>query len=533
MSDSETLFRFEQLLGLYLEDDLEGEALEELIDLVKENQELGLELQRQLGEDQFLYLFEERQRKDHHFEEGVLSALDQHDEDFTQSVLSFTDENIQKIERNRRINVWAWAACLCIAALYAFELLSSKEKVDEGVAILTHLKGKVVQDYDVGDRVSPGIIDLIEGEMVLTFYRGAEVSVVSPAKLKVIDSMNVHCLSGKMRTSVPVVARGFTVTTPDSKVVDLGTEFGLEVSPQGLTKVHVFDGEVETYKLNDSKSQLVKAGEGVIPSSGQAWAIDELSYRDLRLMGREKIKKESDRAARWNDLHRHYLKDERLIAYYDFEPDGFASNRLVNRSASGRESDGAIIGASWGRGPWPGKQAINFRSPEDRVRVYIPGKHKEVTLACWVRVDVYKKSLSSLMLSDGTGAGDLHWQINGDRMIQLGVYYSHKRGTYHTNRPLREAILGEWIHLACVIDLNQGVVRQYKNGVLTVEKKAASDVPVEIGFATLGNWDSQEGKRKNYIRNLVGGMAEFMAFGVALDEGEIQDLALRQPMPLN
>ena len=66
-----------------------------------------------------------------------------------------------------------------------------------------------------------------------------------------------------------------------------------------------------------------------------------------------------------------------------------------------------------------------------------------------------------------------------------------------------------------MIDLNKGVVRQYKNGQVTVEKDAMSDVPVEIGYATLGNWDSYEGKRKNYIRNLVGAMAEFMVYEVA------------------
>ncbi len=59
--------------------------------------------------------------------------------------------------------------------------------------------------------------------------------------------MKAKCRFGQMRVHVPPHARGFKLMTPDAKVVDLGTEFGLKVSDSGKSDVHVFDGEVEVY----------------------------------------------------------------------------------------------------------------------------------------------------------------------------------------------------------------------------------------------------------------------------------------------
>ena len=43
---------------------------------------------------------------------------------------------------------------------------------------------------------------------------------------------------------MPPAARGFTIKTADMEVIDLGTEFGLEVTGDGGVQVHVTDPEV-------------------------------------------------------------------------------------------------------------------------------------------------------------------------------------------------------------------------------------------------------------------------------------------------
>ena len=57
--------------------------------------------------------------------------------------------------------------------------------------------------------------------------------------------MAMRLQSGKMTAEILCPeARGFQVQTPKGNVVDLGTEFGVEVTPTHDVEVHVFKGEV-------------------------------------------------------------------------------------------------------------------------------------------------------------------------------------------------------------------------------------------------------------------------------------------------
>src|SRR5262249_44377513 len=51
-------------------------------------------------------------------------------------------------------------------------------------------------------------------------------------------------MRGRLTARVPEAARGFEILSPQGKVSDLGTEFGLSVSESGATNVHVFEGKV-------------------------------------------------------------------------------------------------------------------------------------------------------------------------------------------------------------------------------------------------------------------------------------------------
>jgi len=64
-------------------------------------------------------------------------------------------------------------------------------------------------------------------------------------------------LSGAMTAHVPPAARGFTIESPQGKVIDLGTEFALAVDDKGTTDVYVISGVVEAYAdAANSKSFL-------------------------------------------------------------------------------------------------------------------------------------------------------------------------------------------------------------------------------------------------------------------------------------
>ncbi|QDU88543.1 FecR protein [Pirellulimonas nuda] len=84
----------------------------------------------------------------------------------------------------------------------------------------------------------------------LTFESGAQLILQGPVKFELRSDMEADLGRGKLAAVVPQQAHGFSVRTPTAEIVDLGTEFGLEVDETGATDVHVFQGEVLSWQVN-------------------------------------------------------------------------------------------------------------------------------------------------------------------------------------------------------------------------------------------------------------------------------------------
>ena len=83
------------------------------------------------------------------------------------------------------------------------------------------------------------------GTIELELNTGTKLVVEGPADWSVDGRNSVSLRAGKLIARVPVNALGFTVQTPIAKIVDLGTEFGVETDDKGATEVQVFKGKVE------------------------------------------------------------------------------------------------------------------------------------------------------------------------------------------------------------------------------------------------------------------------------------------------
>jgi hypothetical protein len=82
------------------------------------------------------------------------------------------------------------------------------------------------------------------GTIELELNAGTKLIVKGPADWSVDGRNSVSLRSGKLLAHVPKQAIGFTVETPTARIVDLGTEFGVEVSDRGEAEVHVVQGRV-------------------------------------------------------------------------------------------------------------------------------------------------------------------------------------------------------------------------------------------------------------------------------------------------
>ena len=132
-------------------------------------------------------------------------------------------------------------------------------KVDfaKGLAMVVRLEG-VQWEADgspqpsEGDLIPAGRFRFLSGKAFLSMLTGVALVVEGPADLEFVTVERVICHRGRLRARVPEGAEGFVVSGSGSAIVDLGTEFGMNVQPDGTMRGRVFEGRVEAAVLNDS-----------------------------------------------------------------------------------------------------------------------------------------------------------------------------------------------------------------------------------------------------------------------------------------
>ncbi len=114
-----------------------------------------------------------------------------------------------------------------------------------------------------GSHLQPGMLELLDGIATLKFASGAEVALEAPVTLEVISAMECRVKKGTVVAEVPPQAKGFTIHTPDTKVVDYGTRFGVSAGDDGKCLVHVIEGLVEVERQGKAGRQELRAGQRV------------------------------------------------------------------------------------------------------------------------------------------------------------------------------------------------------------------------------------------------------------------------------
>ena len=120
-----------------------------------------------------------------------------------------------------------------------------------------------------GQRLAKGELHLVEGMAMLRFDGGAVAVLSGNVRLDIESRGSVRLHHGHLTVQAPDEAVGFTVRTPASDMVDLGTEFAVEVDSTGATELHVLDGAVEYRK------PAGRPGSGQLLRSGQAVRFDK------------------------------------------------------------------------------------------------------------------------------------------------------------------------------------------------------------------------------------------------------------------
>lgn len=450
-----------------------------------------------------------------------------------------------------RMRPWLQVAAVAVLVLLVSSalivLISSKprspapiagsERTEQGCAVLAQMVSAKFAAGEpahiAGDMLAPGRFKLGAGYAQIEFFSGATVIIEGGTEIELVSAWEARCLAGKARVRVPPAARGFRLLVPGVKLVDLGTEFAVNVDGSNQqADVHVFEGEVVAHPPSGQELSL-RQGQSL--HGTELAALDPKTFLGVGQLQELITAKQNERQRAWEQWSQRVRRDGRLIAYYPLRH--FSEwERLVNNAAEPRDKakNGGAVGAMWTTGRWPQKDALEFKRPGDRVRLDLPGTYEALTFACWARVDALDRRYNALLLTDGYEPGEPHWQIYEDGRLMFSIMYPnpsqpHGRANqiYFSPSLFRDGNLGRWHHLAVTYDGRSGAAVQYFDG-----REVSREIspfhqparPVVFGPCEIGNWGLPTERHQFPVRNFNGRLDEFMIYRAALTSQEIAEI---------
>ena len=386
--------------------------------------------------------------------------------------------------------------------------------------------------------------ELSQGLVQIRFPTGAEVIVEGPAQFILDSESRITQLLGKTVVLCSTEeSRGFEVVLPGARVVDLGTEFAVEVDDKGGAEVLVYEGKIGVFDLSQTTleepvKKMVKSEAATIGPDGQIKPLDRM--KKMNFVRRSAFqfalrKKQSE----WSEDDEAYLKrlcsDPALLLWYDMNPEvdqQSVSNLAFSRSgfltASRRDGKLPFISGRFRR-----NLSIRMVHPDDRLEVDVPGEFHDLTLGAWVRLYPEKASQGerhrSLLMSDGWGSpGQVRWLFDGHALtVNIAFTVNAGESVLSATVPAFASDLddNQWHFVVSSIRTGKhGSVSHYVDGKMIDRVGLTPDVTgLTLGPSSIGAWLPGESSGK--LRNRLNGcIDDFLLWKRVLSNTEVKDL---------
>ena len=179
-------------------------------------------------------------------------------------------------------------------------------------------------------------VQLTSGSAKLLLPGVGYVVVEGPTDFELLDPMRARLNRGRITVRVTEEeGHGFVVESPRGKVIDLGTEFGLNVSDDGNVSLAVFDGEVDLQmdepkgRTDESPRQRLVEGEAVsLEGDGQVNRIVSL-VRTTESTFRERHEPDQDKQSSIITQISDNLRSSETKKFYEIVPAGLREDVLA------------------------------------------------------------------------------------------------------------------------------------------------------------------------------------------------------------
>jgi hypothetical protein len=387
------------------------------------------------------------------------------------------------------VGVAAAAALLVVVGQYSQRFLSAPPAGPAPAAVVQSEPAPIATVVDsleaawsspelstvAGTSLPPGIYSLARGVVHLQFGNGATLLLEGPAELELISRERAKLHVGRVVANVPEQAVGFTLISDAATFVDLGTQFGVEVTASGEALVTVLDGEVALVRdkeINGGRSQTLQVGATrMVSADGRS--VAQQPFEESYFI-REVPPTSADLA----------ILQSRPLAYWPLnEPDGARhvadGGRLKARGTVGSGIDFGNVSREAGDKSLAAFSTINDGIDVGRLTF---ATDRNFTCEAWVVTKNIMNWPPQRILSSfnrppcqgfAFGVADRGWY----RLPEKGPFLHVTEHGVYDCVSTKSIPIDEWVHLAATFD-ESGEPRLYINGEL-VSKRFRKRDPAE------------------------------------------------------
>ena len=478
------------------------ELLKELADFVATERLLQFDAQE---DDLFVKEFEQKLQ---------LENEDQFTQQFNQAL---------KQEQKSQFSFIKLVAAACLILLPVFYFNSPAPVPEKALATIAKTLGNT--EYKVDAPIFPGNFTLKEGYTELTLSNGVQLTLEAPVELNFENPDLIHLYKGNLVANVPEQAIGFTVLTPSSEIVDLGTEFAVGVSDSGASEVHVMQGEVKARPLKEKQFvNLFKDDARAFSAEQQMSIIESDPMRFRRALPGQSAEDP-------NFLHWSFDDRETITSASGkgFEVENFSGELKAFKNGEGPQYENGQFGS-----------ALFFNGKDAYVETAFKGigGNEPRTVAFWAKVpEDFTINNGYGMISWGLHRKGKAWQISSNPLKREGSLGRIRIGT------MNASVVGEtdlrdhrWHHIAIVmyggsdVDTSTHILLYIDGQLENTSHKAVHKIdtildnkksrPLIFGRNMAFDYDNKQ-IRDKFFR---GWLDEIFIFDAALDQEKIQNL---------
>lgn len=374
-----------------------------------------------------------------------------------------------------------------------------------------------------GQTLGADEVRLESGTIELTMNNGTHLILEGPLDFRLLSSTKTFCRRGKISATVPPSGKGFEISSPNFSVIDLGTEFLFETTPE-QSEVHTIKGKVEISDLESRKMPVLQGKAFQFRHDKEE--CHEIDADPLRFTLKSSVweafvRRLSEREAIRSTQSEKFTSLPGTLLFFDFTKKApIVSNRVPNAE----QYSGTPYGLRFGPGQSPDGGAAGFFGDTSRVELSVPQTLRSMTLVAVVKPGSLDQFVHCLLVSRSVEPGSLVWQIAGDGNLQFGIRAGREgRETRFVSAPcFHPRNCGAWYTIATVVDAAASEIRHYRDGIEIGREKLEHLPEIRPGDLTLGNgfWNSKTLSRRQF----GGWFDEFYLFDRALSEQEIVEI---------